>query len=41
MMVDTKVFYTFDQYDNLISCVLMVDDTVDGKVGDIMMYHFS
>ena len=24
-------FYTFNQCDNLISCVLMVDDTVDGK----------
>ena len=31
MMVDIKVFYTFNQCDNLISCVLMVDDTVDGK----------
>ena len=30
-MVDIKVFYTFNQCDNLISCVLMVDDTVDGK----------
>ena len=50
MMVDIKVSYTFNQCDNLMSCVLMVDDTVDGKdnqmeatmqVGDIMMYHFS
>ena len=50
MMVDIKVSYTFNQCDNLMSCVLMVDDTVDGKdnymeaimqVGDNMMYHFS
>ena len=50
MMVDIKVFYTFNQCDNLISCVLMVDDTVDGKdneegktakVADIRMYHFG
>ena len=50
MMVDIKVSYTFNKCDNLMSCVLMVDDTVDGKdnqmeatmqVGDIMMYHFN
>ena len=41
VVTDIKVFILSTSVTTLMSCVLMVDDTVDGKVGDIMMYHFS
>ena len=49
MLVDMKVFYTFNMSDN-ITHGLVVDDTVDGEenleekireAADIRMYHIS